>query len=706
MDAVVLVFVDSISYEKVSTAVTLYRDAIERDELSAYILIANWKNPDQIRDQVKKMINERLPVEGIVLVGDIPIPMILDAQHLKSDFKIDQDRYPLLRTAVPSDRFYDDLDLIFNFLGHDSTNSLLFYYSLSPDSPQKIASDIYSGRIKPGVEGEAKYRILDAYLRRISQQKLEQNRLNCGLVISGHGYHSESLIAWANEYLEWREHLPVFFLPGGNLRMLYHQMDLDLKEMTLLQLQQPDLDLAIFHAHGDADAQYLAGLPEGKDVAGNIEAVKYYLRSKLRQAKRQKKSIEQVIIDFQSKLDVPESWFFGAFEDSVIQKDSLLNYGLDIHIEDIRQISPQAEFIIFDQCFNGAFIHSPYIAGEYVFGKGTTIAAAANSVNIIQDLWANQNLGLLAYGMRVGKWNQERNYLETHIIGDPTFRFTPQDIEKVEPIWNDRMASEKMWRRDIKDHSPALRALALKKWFRQRGADIESDLVQIYHRDPAGIVRLQALECLAELRSPAFEDLLKVSINDPFELIRRFTVKWMGDIGSPHYLPALLTNLRLDPAKRVNSNVWDAISKIGSTRARHLVDKLSIDRLDKNVLQRINSRAQSDSNWIYQELLPSIQNDTLELKKRISAARTFRSYRFQEIVPMLLHILADQNKPESLRITLAEVLGWYSMSAHRAKILDACRNQLQLESANSRISLELRKTIRRLETGPNNVFTP
>lgn len=706
MASAILVFVDSTTYGKVSEAVTLYRDAMERDELSAYILIANWKNPDQIRDQIKKMIGERLPIEGIVLVGDIPIPMILDAQHLTSAFKIDQDRYPRLRTAVPSDRFYDDLDLVFHFLGQDSTNTLLFYYSLSSDSPQKITSDIYSGRIKPGVDGEEKYRILDSYLRRISQQKQQKNQLNQGLVISGHGYHSESLTAWASEYLEWSEHLPVFFLPGGNLRMLYHQMDLDLKAMTLLQLQQPDLDLAIFHAHGDADVQYLAGLPEGKDILGNIEAVKYYLRSKLRQAKRQKKSIEQVIADFQSKLNVPESWFSDAFEESVIQKDSLLNYGLDIHIEDIRQISPQAEFIIFDQCFNGAFIHSPYIAGEYVFGKGTTIAAAANSVNIIQDLWANQNLGLLAYGMRVGKWNQERNYLETHIIGDPTFHFTPQNGEKVEPLWNYRIVPEKRWGQYVNHRSPAVRALALKKWFRQRGADIESDLVQIYHSDPAGIVRLQALECLAELRSPAFEDLLNVSVNDPFELIRRFTVKWMGDGGSATYLPALLNNLYLDPAKRVNSGVWDAISKIGSTTARRLAAELSIDQIDENIWQRINSQARSDSNWIYQELLPAISNDTLELRKRISAGRTFRNYRFQEIVPMLLHILGDQKKSERLRVTIAEALGWYTMSLHRSKILEACRNQLLLEAEDSPIFLELRKTIRRLETGPNNAFTP
>lgn len=706
MDAAVLVFVDSLTFQEVNEAVKLYRDAIEQDELSAYLIINDWQNPQQIRDHIKEMIGKGIPVEGIVLVGDIPIPMILDAQHLTSAFKIDQDRFPRLRTAVPSDRFYDDLDLVFTFLEQDTVNPLLFYYSLASDSPQKIESDIYSGRIKPGLEGEEKYRVMDSYLRRISHQKQQKNPLNHGLVISGHGYHSESLIAWANEYLELREHLPIFFMPDGDLRMLYHQMDIDLKRSALFQLQQPEFDLAIFHAHGDADAQYLAGLPEGKNVQENIEAVKYYLRSKLRQAKRQKKSIDQVILDFQSKLDVPESWFFGAFEDSVIEKDSLLNYGLDIHIEDIRQSSPQAEFVILDQCFNGAFIHSPYIAGEYVFGQGTTIAAAANSVNIIQDLWTNQNLGLLAYGARVGRWNQERNYLETHIIGDPTFRFTPSHTEKIEPVWNYLSASEKIWKRYVKDHSPVLRAVAVRKWFQQRGADIESDLVEIYHHDPAGIVRLQALGCLAELRSPAFEELLKVSVTDPFELIRRFTVKWMGDIGSADYLPSLLNNLLFDPAKRVNTSSWDAISKIGSAAAVHLARELSIDQHDKNLWDRLVSQARSDSNWIYLELLPTINNDTLELKKRISAARTFRNYRFQKAVPMLIQILRDPQKPENLRVTIAEALGWYTMSVHRPLILNDCRKQLQLEPPTSKLFLEIQKTIRRLETGPNNVFTP
>jgi hypothetical protein len=706
MSSAVLIVIDSVSYSHVAEPLGLYRDAIEMDGLSAYILIDEWKDPSQIRDQIKTMIQDRLPIEGVILVGDIPIPMILDAQHLTSAFKIDQARYSRIRTAVPSDRFYDDLDLVFNYLEQDSTNPLLFYYSLSADSPQKIESEMYSGRIMPGVKGDEKYLQLNRYLSRIAQQKRQKNPLNHAMVVSGHGYHSESLTAWADEYQEMREHLPSLFNSGGDLIMLYHQMDFDLKRMTLLQLQQPELDLAIFHAHGNEDAQYLAGLPEGNSVQENIEAIKYYLRSKLRQAQQQKKSVEETMADFKSKLDVPESWFAGAFTDSSIISDSLLNYGLDIHVADIRQIFPQAEFMILDQCFNGAFIHAPYIAGEYVFGKGTTIAAAANSVNIIQDLWIDQNLGLLTFGTRVGKWNQQRNYLETHIIGDPTFHFTPESSYPGKPFWQKEVISDKTWQKYLKQGPPSLRALAVQELYRSGGQAFESNLVQIYQDDPAFIVRLQALQCLAELRSPTFENILELSVTDPFELIRRFTVKWMGDIGKEKYLPYLLNNLMLDPAKRVNTNSWDAISKIGSSRAIDMVKELPADHISKEIIERLHSQAYSDSNWIYNELLTKINNDTLDLKKRISAARTFRYYRFQEIVPHLLQMLQDREQPEILRVTIAEALGWYGMNYQRNIIVHLCQKQLAIEPEHSAVAREIYKTIQRLETGPNNVMTP
>ncbi|MDZ7635916.1 MAG: hypothetical protein U5L72_16370 [Bacteroidales bacterium] len=77
--------------------------------------------------------------------------------------------------------------------------------------------------------------------------------------------------------------------------------------------------------------------------------------------------------------------------------------------------------------FNGSFHVDDFISGAYVFGPGRTVAAQANTVNSLQDKFPDEMVGLLSYGIRVGEWNRMVCLLESHIIGDPTFRFASAD---------------------------------------------------------------------------------------------------------------------------------------------------------------------------------------------------------------------------------------------------------------------------------------
>ena len=52
--------------------------------------------------------------------------------------------------------------------------------------------------------------------------------------------------------------------------------------------------------------------------------------------------------------------------------------------------------MIVDECFNAAFIYSPYVAGSYIFGAGNVIAAIGNTVNVKQDIWSDELLCLIA----------------------------------------------------------------------------------------------------------------------------------------------------------------------------------------------------------------------------------------------------------------------------------------------------------------------
>ncbi len=121
------IVVDRQSYDKVRTAVEAYRDAIEKDGLATWILIDDWESPAEIRALLKELYEDRrMPLEGTVFVGDIPVPMIRDAQFLSSAFKMDQKR-PWDQSSIPSDRYYDDFGLQFDFLKQDSIQPLYFY---------------------------------------------------------------------------------------------------------------------------------------------------------------------------------------------------------------------------------------------------------------------------------------------------------------------------------------------------------------------------------------------------------------------------------------------------------------------------------------------------------------------------------------------------------------------------------------------------
>ena len=95
---------------------------------------------------------------------------------------------------------------------------------------------------------------------------------------------------------------------------------------------------------------------------------------------------------------------------------------LDINMNDIYAMKPNARFIVFDACFNGSFHEKENVAGGYVFNDGKTIAAQANTVNVVQDKWPDELIGLLSAGLRRCMESAGKLF-ETHIIGDPTSAF-------------------------------------------------------------------------------------------------------------------------------------------------------------------------------------------------------------------------------------------------------------------------------------------
>ncbi|HEX2962287.1 MAG TPA: HEAT repeat domain-containing protein [Ignavibacteriales bacterium] len=703
------IIVDKATYEKTAGAVDTYRDAVENDGLSAYILISNWKSPDEIRSEILKLYHGKSPLEGIVLVGDVPIPMVRNAQHMTSAFKLDENA-AMFKSSVPTDRFYDDFDLKFNYISHDTVHKLCYYYSLAPDSPQRVDKDIYSGRIKAPVEDDSKYEIIKNYLLRVSEEKKKQNKLDNMLVFTGHGYNSQAQTAWSDENLALREQLPSLYNnTGGRLKKLNFSMSTQMKEIILSELQKPELDMAVFHAHGEIDRQYLIDYPNPENPAGQIESVKLYLRSKLRSAKRRKMSLDEAKKYFVKQYNVPVEWMEDAFADSVLKADSLLDYSLDIHAEDARQIAPGAELVIFDECFNGSFHHSPYIAGEYVFGKGQTVAGIANTTNALQDQWIDSFMGLLGYGLRFGQWHRMDNLLESHLIGDPTFHYTPAYEGDLNRLIVLNSKDVRFWQKMAKSEDINLRSLGIYMTFKCLGAKFEKELVSIYKTDPSFNVRMHALEYLSILNTKAFEDVVKISINDPYELIRRITAEWMGKIGKEEYIPLMVRQMFDDESERVSYNVKSTVVYIDPLLAYNecikYIDSLPATVDKEKMKNGIKISILNSEKWLNEELIPNVKSDTLAAKQKLKEIRTFRNYNFIQALPVLIEIAKDGKEPKEIRKAILEALGWYAMAYNRDIIIKACDELIKREDSPIEVKEEALRTKNRLLEGYSNTIT-
>ena len=702
------IFVDEKTFGFAEKEILAYREQVESQDLSCYIFTDKYHKPEMLRRQICDLYEKDGKLEGVVLIGDIPIPMLRDAQHLTSAFKIDQsNRYPLWKTSVPSDRFYEDFDLKFEFVKQDTANPLLFYYSLMPDSPQRVEKEIYSGRIFAPVSDKTKYEAIKHYLTKLVAVKKKRQQLSQALFFTGHGYHSESLSAWEGEALALREQFPQLYLPGNRLFNYNHSMSPDLKETILRLIDREHLNLTVFHAHGASDKQYLLGNPPTGTINAQIEAVKFFLRSKLRTAKARKKSVAQTKLNYMERLGIPLDWFTGAFDDSVMRADSLAAAKMDIYSQDVKNISPLSNMIIFDECFNGAFFRQGYQAGEYLFNEGETVVAIVNSVNVLQDIWADEFLGLIGLGARVGLVHRLNPYLESHILGDPTFQFVNEKSEETNSLLlkNDNSID---WSGLETLLSAPLRSLAIFELSQSEDKKTIDKFRTIYQTDESFIVRAEVLRALARTRSSKFEELLLRSINDPFEFIRRKSAVLMGDVGREKFVTPLMIAALSDPSERVVFSAKTALSKIavGENEVGKYIGELANRFSADAIIKLLKTTSIARAKDVREEYLPKIGDEKLPLRKRISAIRFFRNYRFHAAVPELITLAKSKSIDDNLRKTIIEALGWFVYSYQNKRIIKFCDSVLADKNADGIMQREALKTKNRLLAGANHPLTP
>ena len=690
---------DTKSYEEAKNEIDAYRASVEQEGLGTYLVIDDWKTPQPIREVLIKLhADKKAPLEGCVLVGDIPVPMVRDAQHLCSAFKMNQ-TMAWQRSSVPSDRYYDDFGLKFDYIKQDSLKPDYHYLSLRADGNQYLSPDIYSGRIRPlRAEGMDKYQLLRDYLKKVVAEKQKSNILDQLTMARGHGYNSEDPLAWSGEQIALREQLPQLFLPGNTVKFYDFGFQFPAKNIYLNEVQREDLDALLFHHHGGPQAQYINGYEYANNVESNIESIKRYLRSKV-PGRAKKIGKEKAIAEYAQRFKVPESWCEEAFDAKKQEQDSIYNYSMDIHVEEVHRLRPNARFIMFDACFNGSFHLDDYQAGAYIFNPGKTIATLACSVNSIQDKWPNEFFGLMAAGMRIGHFTRLTCFLENHLIGDPTLRFTPtvdagMDINQALTLKTQDIA---FWKKQLDSPIADMQALALRELSDANYKDMVSLLEESYFHSPSFMVRLEALRLLA-LNYPSLSvNVIKAALNDSYELIRRYAAEYVEKNGSPELLPAWIEGyLQRSHEKRFRFKVIggldafpyaDTRAEIEKQAARlTLFNRSHVDAILKQ-LPRQEKSMETD-----------IQTITDPKSKASWVRRDLRIFRNHPVggkpLEMLIRFVKDESRPADQRLIAAEVLGWYYMYHDKGSIISALK---EIKTGDDVLMNEIQKSIARLE---------
>ncbi len=697
----VAVVVDETTYSKIAAEVDAYVASIDNGSREGVLVVDKWFNPDSIKAVLFNMYRNN-NLEGAVFIGDIPVPMVRDAQHMTTAFKMDQKRR-MDWSSVPSDRFYDDFDLAFDYIKQDENNKLFFYYSLRPDSPQRITCDIYSARIKAPA-GENKYQLVADFLKKAVAASKESKQMNRILHFAGHGYNSESMNARIDEAVALTEHFQFLNNNTAKLDYIDFSFDKSVKKRLMGAVADKSLDLAILHHHGGDDAQYLNGAPFVADPMGWINLARNYFRGKVRNAKNP----AQTKARFKAQFDIPSSWMDDAFTPARILEDSLHAAGMDIMIPDLAGYSSGAKMVILDACFNGSFCNDDYLASHYIFNPGNTVVVKANSVNTLQDTWTTELIGLLNWGACVGNWAKGQMTLESHLFGDPTFAFAPQNTEAmgsnvdVNAIMFEKKGDVNYWKGVLKNSAEDelmcdMKSLAIQQ-LQLSGAITSEELVEIQKNSNSRVVRLAAFNANRKIGDENLAEAIALGLEDTYELLQRLSAQYASKNFAPELIP-VIAKTWLDPMTpgRVVFQIQGGIAGFDGDALVAEMKKLNDENpywAGEEAFNRLVKIVESGKKDLESEIA-SVKEGSMSLKEMNGFAK-YRRNRFEpQAVEALVHLVNNCTDQE-VRKMASNAMGWYEYSDVRKDVLAECE-KLYAAEKDEPVKAELQKSINRLK---------
>lgn len=708
-----LIVIDKASFSAAKQEVLDYKAVLESEGLGAMILAGEWNDPEILREEIRDIYNQKPVLEGAVFIGNIPVVRVQNFQHSTTAFKMDEANFPITDASVTSDRFYDDLDLEFELIKQDEKNPGHFYYRLLESSPQVIDSDFYSARMLPpsdmGIEPVV---LLKRYLKKVVTAHKESNPMDQLVIFNGHGYNSDCLTAWQNEQFAIREQVPLAFKSSKGNGFYNFRQDPFMKYKLYDKMQQNGTDLFVFHEHGDFDTQYINGdypAPNyieytaggNLDKIGPMSVMGTSLRNTYRRYKgeRAEKFKKELMADY----GFTEEFFARQRLDSLRVSDSIFAADINIVLKDLAKVKMQPKFTIFDACYNGSFHKPGYVAGYHIFGDGNTIVTQGNTVNVLQDKWTLELIGMLAEGARVGFWQKEFQYLESHLIGDPTYHFYAEGSKALNRNLaidvsntaagnkgNTNKGNTKVWEKYLRSSNPNLQALALKQLSKNPPKDFSDILLNTFKSSKHFSVRFEALKRLLDnvggegrdyqnmvYQNMVYQNMveaIRLGLDDPYEFIRRFAARFAGYSGDPVLIPSLVSTAlfsnesqRVQYAAQGSLQMFDIPSVVNEierqAKASNLPDK---EKVAKDLGDYYKGQLK-----LQEKSLRTILDKNAKQENRISAIRSLRNYNNHKQTGSLLGVLSDSTDNTAVRTTLAEALGWFNLSITKVEIIKA-----------------------------------
>lgn len=569
----IAVVIDPKSESEAAEELAAYESSLKADGYSVIRLSEEWESPETIRQQLKELYKKG-KIKGAVFIGDIPIPMIRDAQFFTSAFKMDQTR-PLKESSVPSDRYYDDFDLTFEYLSKDDDGDPYFYYSLTSGRDVPLQSEIFSGRIRPtDTEASTRYEKLRLYLKKAAEAHKNPDRLDHIFIFTGSGSIAESKQAHIDEQFSMKEHFPwMESLPDAISYIDNKDYD-PLKPRIKNELMRPELDIAFLHHHGDYDTQYFK-------------------------------------VKKEDNLTLDE---FGPFR-------------------------PEAKLVIMDACYNGAFNMPDCIANEYIFQPGGTLVAWGGTVNVLQDKWPDEFIGLIAQGYPIGEINRFSPYLEMHVVGDPTFSFKKENVSNS----------------------------ADKACLDIRYGNLKAEkLLKILKESPVSIERHEAFNAIIrDCERPVKLEAIRIALSDNSEQVQREAVNCFAPMGDEELIPlvarfAAANNI----SPRLRQNTYESLQFFPKEKMQSAIyavlDSLATQSADTTYFETVRKVAASHcGRW--DDEIDKLISGQLSEKWQMFCARSFRIYlpahRLEEV-----RSFADTCSNETLSSAIHEAIEWHRLA--------------------------------------------